>query len=381
MSMKQILFILFCCISAATYAQDLTGIWRGSFRSNSNPATNRLMELMGADDRYKFEVQIDQSDKKFSGVTYSYKTTVFYGKATCSGTVNPATRKVLLEELKIVEVRMSGMSDACIMTLFLQYSRTDDEEFLEGNYTSMNTRDSTNCGRGTVFLRKVVTSDFYKEPFLVEKEKEKEKEKTKLAEKKPDPVVKKTTPENPPPTTKKTTPSNTTTKPRTNTTVKATAPKKNEVRPSAKDSATKVVIAPADTPRKAVVKAPDVVPTPKIFLSRENELVKTITTNAEEVQINIYDNGTVDNDTISVYLDKKLVLSKKRLTEQPLTLKFKLDPSVERHELVMVAENLGEIPPNTSLMVVTAGKERHEVRITSTEQKNAVVIFKYTKDR
>ena len=79
-----------------------------------------------------------------------------------------------MEELKIVEVRMSGLSDACIMTFFLQYSKSGDEEFLEGTYTSMNTRDSSNCGRGTVFLRRVVTSDFYKEPFLVKREKEKE---------------------------------------------------------------------------------------------------------------------------------------------------------------------------------------------------------------
>jgi hypothetical protein len=47
----------------------------------------------------------------------------------------------------------------------------------------------------------------------------------------------------------------------------------------------------------------------------------------------------------------------------------------------MVAENLGEIPPNTSLMVVNAGSKQYEVRITSNEQKNAVVIFKYEKDR
>jgi hypothetical protein len=126
---------------------------------------------MGVDPTYKFEVQINQKDKQFTGVTYSYRTTVFYGKATCSGTINPATRKVYLEELKIVEVRMAGGSDACVMTLFLQYSKKGDEEFLEGNYTSMNTADSTNCGRGTVFLRKVTTSDFYKEPFLVEREK------------------------------------------------------------------------------------------------------------------------------------------------------------------------------------------------------------------
>jgi len=44
-----------------------------------------------------------------------------------------------------------------------------------------------------------------------------------------------------------------------------------------------------------------------------------------------------------------------------------------------VAENEGDIPPNTSLMIVKAGKKEYEVRIVSTEQKNAVVIFKYEK--
>jgi hypothetical protein len=379
--MKQLLLILFCCFCTASQAQDLTGIWRGSFRSSSNPATNRLEELMGVDPTYKFEVQINQKDKQFTGVTYSYRTTVFYGKATCSGTINPATRKVYLEELKIVEVRMAGGSDACVMTLFLQYSKKGDEEFLEGNYTSMNTADSTNCGRGTVFLRKVTTSDFYKEPFLVEREKELERKKA-LAQKntttpeKKGPEAVKIDPAKPatPPKPKQNT-STTTQKPNTTpdkpATVKAQTPNK--------DTAAKVVLAPADTVKRAEVKAPEKVPTPKILLARENELVKTITTNSKEVVINIYDNGTIDNDTISVYLDKKLVLHKQRLTDQPLTLKFNLDENGGEHELVMVAENLGEIPPNTSLMVVYAGSKRYEVRITSTEQKNAVVKFRYEK--
>ena len=56
-----------------------------------------------------------------------------------------------------------------------------------------------------------------------------------------------------------------------------------------------------------------------------------------------------------------------------------LDESSATHEVVMVAENLGDIPPNTSLMVVKAGDKRYEVRIVSDEQKNAVVIFKYQK--
>ncbi|HLA58232.1 MAG TPA: hypothetical protein VK622_05710, partial [Puia sp.] len=169
--MRIYLFILFCCSGLFASAQEMTGIWRGHFRSSNS----RIMELLGEDDRYKFELQLDQKAKAFDGVTYSYKTTVFYGKASCQGTINTKTKKVFLEELKIVEVRMSGGSEACIMTCFLQYSKLGDEEFLEGTYTSMNVKDSSNCGRGTIFLRKVTTSDFYKEPFLVRREKQLEK--------------------------------------------------------------------------------------------------------------------------------------------------------------------------------------------------------------
>jgi hypothetical protein len=43
--------------------------------------------------------------------------------------------------------------------------------------------------------------------------------------------------------------------------------------------------------------------------------------------------------------------------------------------VVMVAENLGSIPPNTSVMIVTTGSKKHQVYISSTEQKNAKIVF------
>jgi hypothetical protein len=371
--MKSVLLFVFLGIGFCVQAQDLTGIWRGNFKRTPVGANGRMMELLGGDERYKFEVQLDQNSKNFKGVTYSYLTTVFYGKATCQGTVNTDTKLIRLEELKIVEVRMAGGSDACVMTLNLKYSKENDEEFLEGTYYSFNTRDSTNCGRGTVFLRKVTTSDFYEEPFLVKKHKEKDK-----------PVITKITPKKDTAaktaivkTTPKTTPKTSTTKKPVTTTAKPD----NKVVTKPPVTKPNVKIVQVDTLKKVDVKVPPLanIPTPKVLASRENELVKTITTSEKEIEINIYDNGTVDNDTISVFVDKKLVLSKKRLTEKALTLKVNLDELANYHELVMVAENLGEIPPNTSLMVVKAGKQQYEVRITSTEQKNAVVVFKYEK--
>ena len=45
------------------------------------------------------------------------------------------------------------------------------------------------------------------------------------------------------------------------------------------------------------------------------------------------------------------------------------------NELVMYADNLGSIPPNTALMVVTDGDSRYEVRISSDLQRSGVIRF------
>ncbi|MGN6416718.1 MAG: hypothetical protein ACTHMC_04480 [Pseudobacter sp.] len=377
--MKRFIFFLLFGISLSANSQDLTGIWRGNFKSENS----RYLEAMGQESRYKIELQVDQHAKAFEGVTYSYLTTVFYGKATARGTVNPLTKKVFIEELKIVEVRMSGRSDACVMTYFLQYSKIGNEEFLEGTYTSMNTSDSSNCGRGRVFLRKVTSSDFYKEPFLLKKEAEKKPPVAKAEPAKPQPQPNTVT-SKPPATTKPAT-KPAATKPATKPPV-ASKPVPKPAEPVVKSTppapVTTMPLQPKlDTIKKVEVKPRPVLPVPKAISGRDNEVVKTIYTSARKLIINIYDNGAIDNDTISVYHNRKLVLSKKRLTDRPLTVEIELSEEDDTHELVMVAENLGEIPPNTSLMVVNAGSKYYEVRITSTEQKNAVVVFRYDKTK
>lgn len=367
--MKIFLAFVFCLLAAPVLSQDVTGIWRGYFHEGNY---NRSQDNPFLDSRYKIEVQLNQQNNRFEGVTYSYRSTVFYGKASANGTVNLKNQKIRLEELKILEVRMAGPSDACIMTIYLQYSKNGNNEIMEGTYTSMNIRDSTSCGRGTIFLQKVPNSDFYKEPFLVNREKEKstppsKKDSTKKDITKP-PVKPPIAKSNPP--AKKTSPPIVSKEPQKKTSdnpVAKTVPKSTEVK------------SPGDTTKKPIKKF-EVVVTPRVLAARQNEVVRTIVTNSNEIELKVYDNGTVDNDTVSVYLDKKLVVSKQRLTEKPIIVTFKLDETNDYHELVMVAENLGEIPPNTSLMIVTAGAKQYEVRITSNEQKNAVVIFKYEKN-
>ena len=381
LTMKYILLIAVCSfISTISLAQDLTGVWRGHFRSNGS-----YERMVGMDDRYKFEVQIAQRGRTFQAVTYSYKTTVFYGKAEAEGTMNPDSKKALLKELKIVEVKMVG-GDACIMTCFLQYSKLGDEEYLQGTYTSMNTRDSSFCGKGSVFLRKVTQSDFSKEPFLEKREKEIEKEKKATS---PIPPAKKTViPENKTATTspKKAVPkaatTNKTTVPKPKSTVKP-LPKKLPSTDIVKHDVPKAVVehTKTDSIIKTNKKPTPVMVVPKVLTSRQNELVKTITVSSNEIELRIYDDGAIDHDTVSVYVDKKIVISHAMLTDRALIVKIHMDPDNDYHEVVMVAENEGDIPPNTSLMVVQAGDKQYEVRIVSTEQKNATVIFKYEKPK
>jgi hypothetical protein len=119
-----------------------------------------------------------------------------------------------------------------------------------------------------------------------------------------------------------------------------------------------------------------VFPAPPAALTRRtNTTIKTFETTAGEVKLDLYDNGEIDGDTVSIYHNNKLIVSKTRLTQKPITLRISVNRESPHHELVMVAENLGSIPPNTSLMIVTTATKRYQVFISSTEQKNGKVVF------
>lgn len=114
---------------------------------------------------------------------------------------------------------------------------------------------------------------------------------------------------------------------------------------------------------------------PKVLLTRENPVIKTIQTEPAVMLVELYDNGQIDGDTVSIYHNNELIVSHAGLSEKPVSFKIKVDKNSPHHELTMVADNLGSIPPNTSLMVITANKKRYEIFISSSEQKNAKLVI------
>ncbi len=132
---------------------------------------------------------------------------------------------------------------------------------------------------------------------------------------------------------------------------------------------------PGDIPPIVKSPPPAFPPPPAALTRRSTSLIQKIDASPGEITLKLYDNGEVDGDTISVYHNNVLLVSHARLSEKPVTFYITIDAAHPHHELVMVAENLGSIPPNTSMMVVNAGTQRYEVYISSSEQKNAKVVF------
>lgn len=337
--------LLLLVLSVTIKAQDLTGIWKGYFYEGAGALRQH----------YKYEVQIKQMpDKALKGVTYSYLNVVFFGKASLQGIFMDKAANVLIKENEMLEIRSaSGKSGACAMTCYLTYHKEGKEETLEGTYTSESVQDKTPCGAGKVYLKRVTESDFYKEDFLTDAAKGRKgikpgaegnllpKDNARLpAPLKPAPGIRK------------------------------------------KPSDSTIAIVPPGRPltepaRPVAPPAIRMVPVPQVLKERENKLEKTIVVHSPDITIRLYDNGEIDNDTVTVYHNNLAVVWKKRLSYEPLTITLHATDEDNRHELVMVADNMGTVPPNTAFMIVTSGDQRYELSLASDLKHSAKVVIEY----
>jgi hypothetical protein len=93
----------------------------------------------------------------------------------------------------------------------------------------------------------------------------------------------------------------------------------------------------------------------------------------DSIKVALYDNGYIDNDTVSLYRDNRAIAQNRMLTGKPLVFYTSFEKGQVRHVLKMEAKNLGTIAPNTALMIVTTSKARYMVPLSGDLEKNAVV--------
>lgn len=127
---------------------------------------------------------------------------------------------------------------------------------------------------------------------------------------------------------------------------------------------------------KPVISRPDSEIAKDMARRRQSEQSR-LEVSVKKINLKLYDNGVVDNDTVSVFYNGKLLVSHQRLSESPIIINLDLEDGETEHSITLYAENLGGIPPNTALIVVTAGDKRYELRSKASLEENAVLVFDY----
>ena len=374
--------------------QDLTGKWKGYF-TPSRDLDGRIVT---------YEIVIKENpDHTLTASTYSKISNNFTANALATGMHSENAQLVSITETSLNKKKLVGNFEACLMSNFLNYRVVRGYEILEGTYTATNELSGKDCGGGKVYLEKEgpIVKEFSAKnlvPIITNANKIITKENITKPAKQTALVKQVLTKTN---TSKLTNTTKSSTIIKSNTTTKTNATQASSIQANTSTPIQTTSIQTASTPTNAVnalqenIKAPAVNENsaitntsatkssgqilPWVLVGRENKLVKQVIVNSPSISIDLYDNGTIDNDTIMVFDNKNLLLENKRLSYKATHFNVNFNSDNNRHEIIIVAHNLGTVPPNTALMVVKDGTSRQEIYITSTLSVNAMIIFELKK--
>jgi hypothetical protein len=135
-----------------------------------------------------------------------------------------------------------------------------------------------------------------------------------------------------------------------------------------------VAVAPKPLPEPE--KKPAGPPAATEIAKRSLETIRTVTIARDSLVFSLYDNGAVDGDTVSVLLNGQVIMPRVGLLERATNKTIYLTPDMgDSISVVMYAENLGSIPPNTGLLVIREGEKIYEIRFSGDLNKNSKIIL------
>ena len=117
-----------------------------------------------------------------------------------------------------------------------------------------------------------------------------------------------------------------------------------------------------------------------VIAGRKSEFSQVVNFKSDSLQIALYDNGEIDGDTVSVFMNGEVILAQQGLKSSAIRKTIYLPTGqTDEFTLVMFAESLGKYPPNTGLLVIRDGNDVYNLRFSSDFQKNAGIVFRRKK--
>jgi hypothetical protein len=322
------LIVICLCVSASLLAQQITGVWKGKIKSSN------------------LELKLVKSGDSLTGTSYYYTAKNNFRRYTVKGYFDPETNAVIWWDDILIDGKANQSPDALLNVADFNCPG-EDKMLLDGNSSLRDDKDVT---KGPVHLQKINQSSFPDEwdwvidnytagtndPYIIDSIGKLATGPRVFPEEIVLPSVAIITPER-----KKNAP-----------VIKAIAP------PVAK------TIAPKTTSSNQ-----------EKFTSRQNKLQMVIPVTANTIELRFYDNAAIDGDSIALFLNGKVLKEHILLGGEPQIIKINADDLQDDNELVLVAENLGSIPPNTSYLVAVVGKKQYEARLFADEGSSALIRF------
>ena len=377
--MKSVL--LFLLFPAGLFAQDVTGIWTGFVHTSGTSLP--------------YELAISETKDKLTG----YSLTVF----TFDGIENVGVKtmkikkkkgEILIEDDELIYNNYKRLAKRVVLISSLSLSTENSKLILQGSFITRSIDRSS--FKGTIRLEKkdtsfptklipklddlhLVNTLSFMRPEIPGKEKEKEKPSVAIITKESSPAVQSNEKEKPavPVVTKESSPGVQSGE-KEKTSIAAskpqkTKPSKSVTKPEQKKETETTSIPPAVVSKPVVVPAKAATDVAK----RKIEIIRNVFYNSDSLVLSLYDNGEIDGDTVSIVLNDKVIIAKQRLSTSVInTTVYTSQYAGDSLKLIMYAENLGTIPPNTGLLIIQDGEVRNEIRFEGDLQKNSAVILR-----
>jgi len=330
--LKKLSFLLlFLLMLGAARSQQITGIWKGKIKSTN------------------IELKIVKSGDSLTGSAYYYQSKTNYRHFSIRGYFDPETNDVIWWDDVLLDRKgpMASSSSAEALLSAADFNCPGEDRMLLDGKSSE--RDNKDIIKGSVHLQKMITSSFPDEwdwvinnytagandPYVIDSI-------TQLVA-----------------------------GPRFFPEEKLPAPSTSINTIEAKIEAPKIRAPSIKTEPVPVAKK--LTTNQEKFTNRKNKLQMVIPVTASFIELRFYDNAAIDGDSIAIFLNGKVVREHILLGSEPQTIKINTEELQDDNELVLVAENLGSIPPNTSYLVAIVGKKQYEARLFADEGTSALI--------
>ncbi len=327
-TLPAILLLLLLVMSATLKAQQITGVWKGKVQSGN------------------LELKIIKSGDSLTGTSYYYSSKNNYRRYSIKGYFDPQTNDVIWWDDILLTGKNPSAKEAALNVA--DFNCPGEEKMLLDGSSSV--RDNKDISKGPLHLQKTAHATFPDEwdwvidnytagandPYIIDSIGQLAAGPVVYPEEKIAPV-----PALAPPAQK---------------------PVPVAVQPPAATAAIKSPPGKASTNQEK-------------FTSRQNKLQMVIPVTAPTIELRFYDNAAIDGDSICIFLNGHILREHILLGAEPQTIKINAADLQDDNELVLVAENLGTIPPNTSYLVAIVGHKQFEARLFADEGSSALIRF------